>query len=146
METILDDGHSWFLESISFGDALTITVVEGIKAQEPMDIIIQDINLGEGYAVEIKPESRKIEIVFEDVFAYQCTNESYALGEPEYEIYDKGFVRVYERSRYLDYIKAYSMIHKLQPDVIHYCILSEDDIIDVISTKQPTLYESIDDF
>lgn len=77
METILDDGHSWFLESLSFGDTLRVMVVEGIKAQVPTDVIIEGKNLGKGYEIEIKPESRKVEIVFEDVFVYQCTRESY---------------------------------------------------------------------
>lgn len=80
------------------------------------------------------------------MFLYINAHASLTLGEPEYEICDKGFIRIYERSRYLDYIKAHSLIYEIQSNVIHWCVLLEDDIIEVISGKQPTLYERIDDF
>lgn len=139
MDTILENGHSWFLERLVYGDALEIHIVEGIRSAEPQKIRVAGVDLGEGYSTDVSEKSRHVLVIFEDVFAYQVTNESY-MTRDEYEIRTKGVLCKYERSRYLDFIKSWTLIDSLRASAYtHFGLILEDDIVDVVAEKEPRI-------
>lgn len=139
METILDAGHSWFLERLAYHDALEIYIVEGIQSAEPQKIQITGVGLGEGYSTDVTEKSRHFLVVFENVLAYQVTNESY-MTRDEYEIKTKGVLCKYERSRYLDFIQSWTLIDSLRAGAYtHFGLVLEDDIIDVVAEAEPRI-------
>ena len=142
METILDTGHSWFLERLGYCDfTLQVCVVEGM-ASEPKNIHVAGIELGEGRSIDVRSDSRRFTIFFEDVLAYQITNESYTKGD-DYEIKTKGALCKYERSRYSDFVRAWTLIDSIRGDkYIHFGLLLEDDVIDVISEAEPRIEQA----
>ncbi len=145
MKTILDSGHSWFLEQLKYDDSdrLEIIIVEGIRAKHPSKIEIAGTDLGEGYSIDVTGDSRYFLLVFENVLAYQVTYESYTYGD-EYEIKSKGVLGKYKRSRYLDYIREWTLIDKIiEDDYSHFGLFLEDHIIDVIVLQDPII-EKID--
>lgn len=139
METILDTGHSWLLESLIYRDALQVHVVEGIRSAEPEKLKIAGVDLGEGYAIDVNEESRHFSVVFEDVIAYQVLNESYTSCD-EYEIKTEGVLCRYERSHYLDFIRSSTLIDSLRANAYtHFALTLQDDIIDVITESEPRI-------
>lgn len=139
MESILDTGHSWRLERLAYRDALEIYIVEEIKSAKPRKIQIAGVDLGEGYSIEVTETSRHFLIIFEDVVAYQVTNESYTTGE-EYEIRTKGVLCKYERSHYLDFIRSWTLIDSLRANAYtHFGLVLQDEIIDVVAEAEPRI-------
>lgn len=139
MESILDTGHNWRLERLAYRDALEIYIVEGIKSVKPQKIQIAGVDLGEGYSTEVTETSRHFLVVFEDVVAYQVTNESYTTGD-EYEVRTKGVLSKYERSRYLDFIRSQTLIDSLRPNAYtHFSLNLQDDAIDVVAEAEPRI-------
>jgi hypothetical protein len=139
MKTILDTGHSWLLESMLYHDSLEILLIEGIKCAEPEKLKIANVELGEGYSIEVTDQSRRFAIVFQDVLTYQVTNESYTSGD-EYEIRTPGVLCKYERSRYLDFVRSSTLIESFSTgNYFHFGLLLEDDIVDVVTQSEPKI-------
>lgn len=139
MNTILDTGHSWALERLDYGDALQIYIVEGIISAEPQQIEIAGIDLGEGYLADVNETSRHFVVVFEDVIAYQVTNESYTTGNKN-EVRTQGVLCRYEHSQYLDFIRSSTLIDLLRGNSYkHYGLILQDEIIDVITEVEPRI-------
>ena len=139
MGTILDTGHSWLLERLTYRDGLQIYVVEGIRSAEPQKLQIASVDLGEGYSTDVNEESRHFLVVFEHVLAYQVLNESYTTRD-EYEIRTNGVLSRYERSHYLDFIRSATLIDSLRANAYtHFALTLQDDIIDVIAESEPKI-------
>jgi hypothetical protein len=140
MQSILETNDSWFLERLVYTDHLSLILVEGIKSSL-MEITVGDINLGEGRSIDVTDKSRRITVSFEDVIAYQLQNESFTYRD-QYEQGTEGILRVYERSRYLDFVRSHSLIDALRENrYTHYSLILIDEIIDVISGAEPELSE-----
>jgi hypothetical protein len=141
METILDTGNSWFLERMLFDDLLRVFIVEGIRSAVPEELSIGGVDLGTAYPTDITESSRHFLVSFEDVLAYQVTNESLTTGD-EYELGGKGVLRRYGRSRYLDFIRSSSLIDSIGPAAYeHFKLILVDEVVDVIAGTEPTLQE-----
>ncbi len=139
METILNTGQSWFLERLRYHVALEISIVEGIRSAEPQKIQIAGVDLGEGYLTDITEKSRRFLVVFEDVLVYQVAKESFTMRD-EYEIRTNGVLCKYERSRYLDFIRSWTLIDSLRASAYkHFGLILEDDTIDVIAEADPRI-------
>jgi hypothetical protein len=139
MQTILDTGHSWFLERMLYHASLEIFIIEGIKSAEPETVRIGDVNLGEGYSIQVTGQSRRFAIVLENVLAYQVTNESYTSGD-NYEIRTPGKLCKYERSRYLDFVRSSTLIESFSTgNYTHFGLHLEDDIVDVVTQSEPKI-------
>jgi hypothetical protein len=138
VQTVLDDATSWFFHALVHRDEkLQIIIAEGIKAAEPEDLIIGATNLGPSWRVEVTDESRWVCVSFGRVCAYQLIDESLTSAD-DYEIHDRGFLRLYERSRYLDFLRSHAIMeHPMAEGARHYCLLTEDQIIDVVATAGP---------
>ena len=138
MKTILDSGESWFFHKIVHDEALNITVVEGMRAAEPEELIVCGKELSPAYRVDITEHSRWVRISWDTVIAHQVVDESITFGDPS-EVHDQGHLRIYEYSRYLRFLQQYATMDLL-PNIKtarHYCVVTEDRIIDVISLHSP---------
>lgn len=137
MRTILDNARSWFLESLIFDKALRVVVVEGIRSDEPDDMHIGGHVIRNAYAVAPTPNSRQVAIRFSRIVAWQVVDESFTTADASEVRDDDGMLRILTKSAYMDYIKAH---HGWFEDVVgpalHYQLLTEDAIVDVISLVQ----------
>ena len=138
MQTILDNANTWFFNAlVDREEKLQVVIVEGIKASEREDLVIGSTSLGPSWRVEVTQKSRWISVSFASVCAFQTINESLTSAD-EYEIFDAGFLRVYARSRYMDFLRSHAIMeHPIVEDAQHYCLLTEDQIIDVVAVGMP---------
>jgi len=138
VKTILDDANTWFFHALVHRDEkLQVIIVEGIKAAQPEDLIIGTKNLGPTWRVDVTDASRWVCVSFGRVCGYQVINES-LMSADDYEIHDRGFLRVYERSRYMEFMRSHAIMeHPMAENARHFCILTEEQIIDVAAVGEP---------
>ena len=140
MDTLLAGAEWWFLERLEYeGALLTVEVSEGIVADEPQDVAIEDAgSISGASAIEVTPQSRRVRIEFGGVLAYQVTDESYA--DAEYGATQGGVLARHDGSTYLQHVLDQSLIPDLVDDTVHhYSLTLADDIIDIITTNPPKL-------
>jgi hypothetical protein len=139
LNTILDTAHSWFLESANFRGVLELIVVEGTKATIPEAVVVAGSTIDSIYRVAPSSSSSRVSISFPEVYAWQHMAESFARDE-EAEIHDGGFLRQYQRSRYLEFLSKHSLLeHPFANGVKHYRLLTENDILDIVANAPPVL-------
>lgn len=138
MQTILDEGHIWFLDSLSYDDGLTIQLVEGLLSDSPQDLEIAEAVIKNTYPVEVGKASRKAMVKFGIPVAWQVVNESYTSWD-EAEVRDtKGHLQVLSNSAYLDYVNANHGWYKdVSGDAAHYRVLTVDEVFDVVAQEPP---------
>ena len=143
MKNILAEADWWFLDKLDFkGAHLMLEVTEGIVASASQDVSIDDIGTIEGTRpIEVTDRSRRIRIEFSNVLTYQVTDESYA--QPASGKIEEVAGRIlcqHTGSEYLEYVQQNSLIKHLVDDPLqHYSLNLADDIIDVITTANPSV-------
>jgi len=143
VKNILAEADWWFLDKLDFkGAHLMLEVTEGIVASVSQDVSIDDTGTIEGARpIEVTDRSRRVRIEFSNVLTYQVTDESYA--EPASGKIDEVAGRIlcqHTGSEYLEYVQQNSLIKHLVDDPVqHYSLNLADDIIDVITTANPSV-------
>jgi len=143
VKNILAEANWWFLEKLDFKEAhLMVEVTEGIVASLPQDVSIDDAGTIEGArAIEVTEGSKRVRIEFSNVLAYQVTDESYAnpASDKMEEVAGRNLCQ-HTGSEYLNYVQRNSLIKDLIDDPVrHYRLNLADDIIDVITTAEPSV-------
>lgn len=119
-----------------------VEVTEGIVASLPQDVSIDDAGTIEGArAIEVTEGSKRVRIEFSNVLAYQVTDESYAnpASDKMEEVAGRNLCQ-HTGSEYLNYVQRNSLIKDLIDDPVrHYRLNLADDIIDVITTAEPSV-------
>ena len=125
MKTILDEGQTWFLESLVYEDGLTIRLVEGIKGSSPEELKVGD-------AV------KRATIKFGGPVVWQVVDESYTTRDKT-ELRDtEGYLQVLSKSKYLDYVNENHGWYKdVAGDAAHYRVWTENEVIDVVAHDPP---------
>ncbi len=143
MRTILDQGHTWFLESVIKEDELIFVLVEGSKgAQE--DLYVGEANIGSAHIIEVNP-TKKVIITFQRTVAWQVVDESFTAFDKEEICDDNSYLKVLERSKYLDYVNAnHGWYIHMRGAAKHYRIWTENDVIDVIAYAEPSIQDAED--
>ena len=79
IQNILAESNHWFLGKLNYEDALLcLEMTEGIVSSRIKDIKINDLaRIKDCSPIEITNQSRRIQITFPNVLAYQLTDESY---------------------------------------------------------------------
>ena len=79
MQSILAESNYWFLGNLNYLDALlSLEITEGIVSSSIKDIKIDDLETIEDCRpIEITDQSRRVQIKFSNILAYQLTDESY---------------------------------------------------------------------
>mgnify|MGYP001325064754 CR=1 FL=1 len=83
MQSLLAESNYWFLGNLNYVDALlNLEIAEGIVSSSNKDIKIDDLGTIEDCSpIEITDQSRRVQIKFSNVLAYQVTDESYWASE-----------------------------------------------------------------
>ena len=140
MKTILDDGKSWTVASLAYADDLRLVLVEGIRSDKPEDVQIGDVALTDLHAVEITEESRRVEVRFARVVAWQVVDESYTNWDESEERDDTGFLVALSKSAYLKFVDEHHGWYKdMAGPAVHYRLWTEDEVIDVIAHEEPVM-------
>lgn len=140
MKSILAEAKCWFLERLDYeGARLLIEVTEGIVASVPQDVSIDDVGtIGGARSIEVTNQSRRVRVQFSNVLAYQVTDESYDNADPGQV--DGQILCKHTGSAYLQYVLQNTLIEDLVDDPAqHYSLNLADDIIEVITTKEPSI-------
>ena len=141
MQSLLSESNYWFLGNLNYIDALlSLEITEGIVSSSNKNIKIDDLGTIEDFSpIEITDKSRRVQIKFSNVLAYQVTDESYWASEYQDGI-TKNILCVHNNSKYLQYIMKNSIIKEcVDNPVKHYSLILADDIIDIIATSDPSL-------
>ena len=141
MQSLLAESNYWFLGNLNYVDALlNLEIAEGIVSSSNKDIKIDDLGTIEDCSpIEITDQSRRVQMKFSNVLAYQVTDESYWAGENQDGI-TKNILCMHNNSEYLQYVMENSIIKEcVDNPVKHYSLALADDIIDVITTSEPSL-------
>ena len=141
MQSLLAESNYWFLGNLNYVDALlNLEIAEGIVSSSIKDIKIDDLGTIEDCSpIEITDQSRRVQIKFSNVLAYQVTDESYWASENQDGI-KKNILCMHNNSEYLQYVMENSIIKEcVDNPVKHYSLALADDIIDVITTSEPSL-------
>ncbi|MBT8066364.1 MAG: hypothetical protein KJO09_03930 [Gammaproteobacteria bacterium] len=143
MQTILDEGHTWFLESLAYEGGLTITLVEGLTGDTPQDLKVGDTVIENTYPVETNKDSKRVVVKFGVPVAWQVIDESYTSWD-EAEVRDtKGYLQVLSKSKYLDYVNSNHGWYKdVGGDGAHYRVWTENEVIDVVAQESPEISQT----
>lgn len=142
MRTALDDQdgcYGWLIESIVHRPPeLILHLVEGIEADAPTAFTVGEHTVQDARAVEVTAESRRFEVVFEDVVAHQVIDEFYVTSDEHEQPDGTDQVQVMARSRFLAFLQAH---HGWMFDVVeglrHYRVSTLDAIVDVVAQGVP---------
>ena len=138
MKTILDEGQTWFLESLVYEDGLTIRLVEGIKGSSPEELKVGDAVIENLFPVEVTDSSKRATIKFGGPVVWQVVDESYTTRDKT-ELRDtEGYLQVLSKSKYLDYVNENHGWYKdVAGDAAHYRVWTENEVIDVVAHDPP---------
>ena len=145
MNTILDTCKTIFLNKLNYLSELHIEVSEGFIENETQSIQIGFSKIEDLKRIKTNNKSRIFKIIFnlDGIINFQVIDESYAcLNQNELKD-SKGFIQIIKNSKYLEYIDSNHGFYRevLDEKAKHYRIWTEDDIIDVISLKDPKISE-----
>ena len=138
----LDSCHSLFLQEIGEPQENVLRVVlvevERRDAAESMEVggtIINDL-----HRVQATERSRAFELIWNQYIVYAVTNESFGSPNGEETKDSWRLLRRYSQSPFLDYVVRTTVATKEYPGpYTHVRVLSENHIVDVVSTVFPRL-------
>lgn len=121
------------------GNGLRVIVCEGLVSPESGSLDVAGKVLTGLHEIRATEKSRFFEIVWEYYVAYSVINESFAKRNPQ-EAWTGRLFRVYTKSCFIDFVGAATFASDEYPGPVKHVSLScEDHIVDVISTKDPTI-------
>ena len=133
---LLDIHNPLFLAHIEddLNNSLLILVKEGIVSDNSENVqLTKTVSLK---AREINHnDDSQYKIFFENYIAYSIKNESCSILDDSEKFRGKSF-RIYSDSSFLEFVEK-TTINVWDDNVVHYEIVCCDQIIDVISTKEP---------
>ena len=143
MKTILDTGHTWFLDRLFYEPAdaaLNVEVLEGARVSAAHDLTIGEHKIENVYDLGTTPTSRRVRIRFLGLIAWQCVDESYTAGNDEETFETKGYLCVLTSSRYMKYVEqAHGCYADLVGPAKHYRLWTENEVLDIVATEAPAV-------
>ena len=105
----------------------------------PEPLVIGEKELGDSYAITLDEEAPIIQVDFKSYIGYSVLNESFTVWD-EYEDFKGRIFRIYNRSRYLDFISNGTIASDEHPGPFkHYGIVCVDHIVDIVSTQESVI-------
>ena len=115
-----------------------LLIVVGEVATSAVPIHVAGQSLGEGFPVEVDENSTRYEFIWSSYVLYQIVNESYAKSESAETTESNLSAYVYTTSNLLHFVSKASIATDEYPgNLLHFRILCEDHIVDVISVEHP---------
>ncbi|WP_139202829.1 hypothetical protein [Pseudoxanthomonas sp. GM95] len=144
MKTVLDTGHTWFLEACSQlpSGELHIRLAEGIKGRERLPVQIGDQALGPYFPVTIGPASRAVEVRFPYALALFTYNESYDAKDPDLTIESRTVLRRVNVSSFRKYVAANTTAFELGKEPLtEWLLWTENQVFQLIASGDPQVVE-----
>jgi hypothetical protein len=142
MNDILNSAQNWFFDSAShhLNDTLLIRLTEGIKGKEPQIVEIGETKLGSFFPVQVKADSRVVEIKFTGTLAFFIYNESYDTADPNLKKSGKRFLFNVESSAFRNFAETRTLVKQLHQEPYHeHLLCCEDRIFHVLSANAPVV-------
>jgi len=142
MKTVLDEAQAWFFDGLrhDLDGLLTINLVEGIKAAES-----QMVDFGTGtpmgpfYSVQVLPNSRCVQIKFQEAHLFFVYNESFDVGDDLLKG-EEGVLRKVTASSFQEFINAHTGITSVrEQEFDSYLIWTEDRVFQVACSGLPSV-------
>ncbi len=120
------------------GNGLRAVLREGLVSPETSSIEIGNTVLS-GHRIRITEKSKSFEVAWEYYVAYAVINESFKKRSAE-EVWEGSLFRAYKKSWFKDFVVATTFATDEYPGPMEHIGLScEDHIVDVVSTKEPSV-------
>lgn len=139
----VDSALSWFLKKLTLNSngQLEILITESTLSSDKDKVEFDGVDFGNLKRIEISNNSKEIKILFKDVLAFQRFDESFLIGH-ENESFEGKYFRTYSKSNYLDFLlKQTSLEVWVKSKAVHYSIVCENDVIDIISEAPPVVVQ-----
>jgi hypothetical protein len=139
----LMDLENIYLDSISepLDNYLRLTFNKSNVSKVPETINVGGFEIRDSYSIDIDYTLPIIQLDFECYIAYSVRNESYTALD-DYEKFKGKIFRIYDKSRYLDFIKVGTFATDDYPGPFkHYGIICLNHIVDIVSTSEPIITE-----
>jgi hypothetical protein len=140
MNAILESAHTWFFEAAAhrLDGALIIRLVEGIKAPERQVVDTGVAKLGPYFPVRVEPDSRCVEVTFENAIAFLVLSESFN-GTDSTLVREPGrFLSTATESSFRSFTRARTLIADLCEEAHReFFLWCEDRVFQVVSTGTP---------
>jgi hypothetical protein len=136
------DSHSYlYLTAIQEleGNRLRLRVKEARASGKPESIQVGGVTLKDATPILVEEAFAEYEVEFEAYIAYSVRNEGYTSMDGEEEREGRLFC-VYQRSKFLDYVRASTFASDEYPGrFTHYGLNCLDHIVDVASVLAPEI-------
>jgi len=141
METLLDSGETWFLESFSQrpNGPLVIRVAEGVTASPAQSVDVAGQSLGPFMGIGVTSASRCVEIRFADPLGFFTHREDFDSLDPKLAWDDRGtYLRQVLASSLRGYAEvATGILGVWYGTLQQYFLWTEDQIFQVFCTSPP---------
>ena len=137
----IDSHNCIFLTHIEEPEENTLHLIiqEGILSDEETTWEIGDAKLEGVKEISITGKSCAYEVSFDSYIAYSVLNESYTEWD-DYDSFDGKLFRIYQKSRFLDYLKLASFASEEFPGpFIHYGFCCVNHIVNIASLNEPSI-------
>ncbi|NPU93976.1 MAG: hypothetical protein HPY82_18860 [Gammaproteobacteria bacterium] len=140
MQSILDSGYSWLLDSLKYQDGcLSIFLTELSRSATPENKT-EGAPLDNCFAVKASESSRKVCVKWERPITWQVVNESVDAKEPDIVFKSHGFLSEIEKSQYFDYVKVrFGWYSCISGDFRLFNVWTENEIIEIVASTEPVL-------
>lgn len=145
MDTLLASAHTWFFDSSreALDGSLVISLVEGIKGTEREFVDVGDKKLGPYFPVQVQAHSRCVQVIFTEVLAWFCYNESFDTADPTIQRSDGKFLFEVQASSFREFSISRTTVIQLHQGALHeYLLTCEDRIFQVLAGGLPKVVQS----
>ena len=138
MESVLETGHSWILESVEYQfGCLCIVLKELFKAASPSSVE-EGAPIDGAFAIKPSGNSRRVSIKFHQLITWQVINESCEAEEPGCLYQSHGYLAEVEESEYFLYVKKrFGWYSCISGEFRLFRVWSEHEIIEVVCSSEP---------
>ena len=118
---------------------LRLIIQEGIISEEEKTLDLGAAKFEEFREISVTDESKAYQVIFESYIAYSVVNESYSQWD-DYEVFKGKVFRIYQKSRFLDYLKLDTFATKDYPGTFeHFGFACSNHIVNIASQIKPTI-------
>ena len=141
MKTELDD-FRWLLEGLVYNNQNLFCILNELKiSNKAEDVYVAGVNLGKAKRLNVDNKSQKILVKFDSILSFFIIDDTYCNSKEE-EIFEGKVLRKYTKSNFKRYIKKdFSLLFNLHPDLLHYELITENEVISVIAQNAPEIIE-----
>jgi len=143
LRQIIDSCYTIFVREISEPEenVLRLVLQEAEASSETVSRKIGGTVIQNLHVVGPTERSRTFQLRWNQYIAYSVRNESFASPDDDSELRASGrLFRIYVKSHFLDFVSRATIAAEQHPEPsTHFCVVSENHVIDVVSTQMPEI-------